>query len=116
MFQVDLSARPSLVYSNNYIKAAQTGGVFSVLHLLSQTIIHTTNFLAGDTRREIDITSDYIEVVHAPSLNALSMIMYNFKVKEVIFRYHFLLADSQDFLAGYQNAINKDDCLKTYAN
>ena len=42
--QVALSARPSLVYSNNDIKAAQTGGGCSVLQLLSLPIVHTTNF------------------------------------------------------------------------
>ena len=48
--QVDLAARPSLVYSNNDIKSAQTGGGSSVLQMLSLTIVHTTIFLSGDYR------------------------------------------------------------------
>ena len=44
IFQVPLKYCPSLVYSKNDIKAAQTGGVFSVLHVLSLPIVHTTNF------------------------------------------------------------------------
>ena len=47
--QVALEAHPSLVYSNNDIKSAQTGGGFNVLQMLSLTIVHTTIFLAGDT-------------------------------------------------------------------
>ena len=49
--QVALVARPSLLYSKNYTKAVQTGGGFIFLKLPSLTIIHTTNVLAGDTRR-----------------------------------------------------------------
>ena len=37
--QVALEACPSLVYSNNDIKSAQTGGGFSFLQLLSLTIV-----------------------------------------------------------------------------
>ena len=48
--QVTLADRPSLVCFNNDIKAAQTGGVFSVLHLISFPIVHTSIFLEGDTR------------------------------------------------------------------
>ena len=69
--KVALADRPSLVYSKNDIKAAQTGGGFSVLQLLSLPIIHTSNFLAGDTRRELDVTITDAEVVSAPSLNVL---------------------------------------------
>ena len=54
--QVALEDSSSLVYSNNVIKAVQTGGGFSVLQMLSLPIFHTTNVLAGDTRREIDLT------------------------------------------------------------
>ena len=43
--QVTLLDRPSLVYSKNDIKAAQNGGGFSVLHLLSFPIVHTNIFL-----------------------------------------------------------------------
>ena len=32
-----------------------------------------------------------------------------------MFRSNFLMADVQDFLAGYQNATNKDNYLKKYA-
>ena len=32
-----------------------------------------------------------------------------------MFQYKFPLADVQDFLAVYQNAMNKDDYLKNYA-
>ena len=48
--QVSLEALPSLVYSKNDIKAAQTGGVFSGLQLLSLSIVYTTNYLAGDNK------------------------------------------------------------------
>ena len=54
--QVALEDCPSLVYYNNDIKEAQTVGMFSVLQLISLTIVHATIFLADDTRREIDIT------------------------------------------------------------
>ena len=69
--QVSLADRPSLVYSNNDTKTAQTGGGFSVLQLLSLLIVHATKVLAVDAA-----------VVSAPSLNAVSMLMYNSKVKE----------------------------------
>ena len=42
--QVALADRPYLVYSNNEIKAAKTGGGFIILKLLSLIIVHTTNF------------------------------------------------------------------------
>ena len=42
--KVALADRPSLEYSNNGIKAAQTGGGFSVLHLLYLSILYTTHF------------------------------------------------------------------------
>ena len=110
-----MAARPSLVYSNNVIKAAQTGGGFSVLQLLSLPIVHTTIFLEGDTRREIDVTIADAAFFRAPSLNALSMLMPNSKAKGEIFRSNFTLANVQEFLAGYQNSMNKDDYLKNYA-
>ena len=44
IFQVDFMDRPSLVYSNKDIKAAQTVGDFSVLNLLSLTIVYATIF------------------------------------------------------------------------
>ena len=56
-----------------------------------------------------------LAVIQAPSINALSMIVSNSKAKEEIFRSNFPLSDVQDFLAGYQNAMNKDDYLKNYA-
>ena len=40
--QVLMEGCPSLMYSKNNIKAVQTGWGFSVLQLLSLTIIHTT--------------------------------------------------------------------------
>ena len=43
------------------------------------------------------------------------MIVSNSKAKEEIFRSNFPLSDVPDFLAGYQNAMNKDDYLKNYA-
>ena len=49
--QVSLAAFPSLVYSNNGIKAAQTGGGLSVLQMISLTIVYKTIFLSGDARR-----------------------------------------------------------------
>ena len=91
--QVSLAAHPSLVYSNNDIKAAQTGGGFSVVQMLSLPIVHTTKFLAGDTRRELDVTITDSAVVRATSLNEISMLMSNFKAKEEMFRSKFLLAD-----------------------
>ena len=72
---VALADCPSLVYLNNYIKALQTGGGFSVLQLLSLPIVHTTIFLAGDTIRDLDETISDTAVVCAPSLNVLSMLM-----------------------------------------
>ena len=47
--QVALEASTSLVYYKNDIKAAQTRGGFSVLHILSLTIFYTTIVLTGDT-------------------------------------------------------------------
>ena len=41
--------------------------------------------------------------------------MSNSKAKEEIFQSKFPLANVQDFLAGYQNAMNKDNYLKNYA-
>ena len=41
--------------------------------------------------------------------------MSNSKAKEEIFWSNFPLSDVQDFLAGYQNAMNKGDYLKKYA-
>ena len=102
------------MYSNNYIKSAQTRGGFSVLQLLSLTIVHTT-FFSGDTRRELDVTIADVEVYYVPSLNALSLLISNSKVKEEIFRSIFPLANVQDFLAGYQNDMNKDGYLKKHA-
>ena len=77
-----MAACPSLVYSNNDIKAAQTGGGFSVLQLLSLPIVHTTNYFAGDTRQELDVAIADVEVVRAPSLNEIYMLMSNSKAKE----------------------------------
>ena len=48
--QVSLVYHPSLVYSKNNIKAAQTGGGFNVIQLLSFLIFHKTNVFAGDAR------------------------------------------------------------------
>ena len=107
--QVNLDAHPSLVYSNNDIKEVQTGGGFSVLHMISLPIVYTTNYLAGDTRRAIDVTISDMAVVQAPSPNVLSILMYKSKAKEEIFWYNFTLANVQDFLAGCKNAMNKDD-------
>ena len=104
--QVALAARPSFVYSNHGIKAAQTAGGFSVLQLLSLPIAHTTNVLSGDTRQELDVTIADTSVIPIPSLNALFMLMSNSKVKEEMFRSNFPLADVQEFLAVYQNAMN----------
>ena len=99
--QVALEDRPSLVYSKNYIKSAQTGGALSVLHMLSLTIVHTTNFLVGDTRGELDVTIADAAVVCVPSLNALSILVSKSKVKEEMFLSNLPLANVQDFLAGY---------------
>ena len=41
--------------------------------------------------------------------------MFNSKEKEEMFKYNFPLADVQDFLAGYQNSMSKDNWLKNYA-
>ena len=79
--QVSLADRTSLVYSNNGIKSAQTGGGFSVLQILSPPIVHTTNVLAGDTRQELDVIIADVEVIRSPSLNALYMLMSNSKAK-----------------------------------
>ena len=43
------------------------------------------------------------------------MLMPNSKAKEEMFRSNFPLADVQNFLAGYQNSMNKEDYLKNYA-
>ena len=109
IFRVALMACTSLVYSNNGIKAAQNGLGFSVLQLISLSIVHRTNFLAGYTRKELDITIYDLAVSYAPSLNEISMIMYNYKEKEDISWYKFLLADVQDLLVGYKNSMNKDE-------
>ena len=113
--QVALEDLNSLVYSKNDIKSAQNGGGFSVLQLLSLPIVYTTNYLAGDNRRDIDETIGDTAVVKAPSLNALYILVYNSKAKEEMFRSNFLLADVQDFLSGYENVMNKDDYLKKNA-
>ena len=80
--QVSFVALPSLVYSNNDIKAEQTGGRFSALQLLSLPIIYATIFLAGDTRRELDLTITDFSVVQSPSLNAFSILVSKSKAKE----------------------------------
>ena len=113
--QVALAARPPLVYSNNYIKAAQIGGGFSVLQLLFLTIVHTSIYLVGDTIRELDVKTAEAGVIHAPYVNALLMLFLNSKAKEEMFRSNFLVSDVQDFLALYQNAMNKDDYLRNYS-
>ena len=112
--QVYLETSPTLVYYNNYIKAAQNGGGFSVLHLIFLSIAHTNNVLAGDNRRELDLAITDVAVILTPSLNELSMIMYNSKEEEEILWYNFMLAEVQDFLSGYQNSMNKDNYLKNY--
>ena len=43
------------------------------------------------------------------------MLMYNSKVKEEILWSNFPLANVQDFLARYQNTMNKDNYLKNNA-
>ena len=106
IWQVALAYRPSLVYSNNGIKAAQTGGGFSVLQLLYPPILYTTTYLTGDTRQELDVTIADTTVVQAPFPNALSIIMSNYKAKEEMLRYNFPLAEVQTFLAGYQDTMN----------
>ena len=70
------------MYSNNDTKAAQTGGGLSVLQMLLLLIVHTTNVLAGDTRRYLDVTIADVAVVFSPSLNSLSMLMYKSRAKE----------------------------------
>ena len=79
--QFSLADRPSLMYSKNDIKAAQTGGGFSVLQLLSLPIVHTTNVLAGDTRRELDLTISDAAVFRTTSLNTISVLVSNSKAK-----------------------------------
>ena len=79
--KVALAYRPSLVYSKNETKAAQPGGRFSILQLISLPIFRTTNVLEGDTRRDIDVTIADVEVVHKLSLNAFYMLMSNYKAK-----------------------------------
>ena len=58
-------------------------------------------FLAGDTILDLDATISDTEVVCAPSLNALFILIYNSKAKEEIFWSNFMLANIQDFLVGY---------------
>ena len=84
--------------------------------MLSLTIVYTTIILSGDDRLEMDLTIADAEVIQAPSINALSMIVSNSKAKEQIFRSNFPLSDVQEFLSGYQNAMNKDDYLKNFTN
>ena len=83
--QVALADRTSLVYSNNDTKASLTVGGFSVLHMLSLSIVYTTIGLAGDTRKELDVTITDASVVQETSLNVLYMLMSNisnYKAKE----------------------------------
>ena len=40
--------------------------------------------------------------------------MYNSKAEEELLWSNFILADAQDFIAGYQNSMNKDNYLKKY--
>ena len=70
------------MYSKNDIKAAQTGGGFSVLQLLSLPIVYKNNYLEVDNRWYIDVTIAETEVFQATSINAISMIMYKSKAKE----------------------------------
>ena len=79
--QVALEDFSSLVYSNNDIKAAQPGGGFSVLQMLSLTIVHATKFLVGDTRQEIDATISDAVAVSTPSLNDLFILISNSKAE-----------------------------------
>ena len=72
-------------------------------------------FLAGDTRRELDVTIADTEVVCAPYINEIYMLMSNSKTKEENFRSNFPMVDVQDFLAGYKNSMKNDDYLKNYA-
>ena len=109
IYQVALAARPSLIYSNNDIKSAQTGKGFNVLQLISLPILHINNVLVGDTRRELDVTISDVAVVRSPSINSLSMLMSNSRVKVEMVRSNFLLDGVQNFLAGHKNAMNKDD-------
>ena len=83
--------------------------------MISLSIVHTTNYFADDTRRELDVTIADAAVVRTPSFNELSMLMSNYKAKEEMFRYNFPMAEVQTFLAGYQDTMNKDDYLKNYA-
>ena len=112
--QVYLETSPTLVYYNNYIKAAQNGGGFSVLHLIFLSIAHTNNVLAGDTRLELDVNITDVAVNLIPSLNEISVIMYNSKEEEEMFWSNFMLDDVQDFLSGYQNSMNKYNYLLNY--
>ena len=105
---------PSFLYYNNYIKAAQNGGGFSVLKLLFLSIVHTNNVLEGDTRRELDVTITDVAVILAPSIHELSVLMYNSKTEEEMVWSKFMLANVQDCLSGHQNAMNKDTYLKKY--
>ena len=103
-----------MLYCNNCIKEAQNGRGFSVLQLLFLPIVLTNNVLAGDTRRELDLAITDMAVIFAPSLNELSIIMYNSREEEEIFWSNFMLAEAQDFLSGYQNSMNKYNYLKKY--
>ena len=82
MLQVALDACPTLVYSNNEIKAMQTGGGFSVLQMLSLPIVHTTYLVSVDTIQDLDVTIFDAAVVFETSMNALYMLMFNSKAKE----------------------------------
>ena len=77
-----MADNPSLLYYKNYIREAKNGGGFSVLQLLFLSIVHANNFLAGDTRQELDLGITDVAVIFAPSLNELSMIKYNSKEEE----------------------------------
>ena len=59
--------------------------------MISLSIVHTTNFLAGDTRRELDVTIADAAVVRTPSFNELSMLMSNYKAKKEMFLSKFVL-------------------------
>ena len=83
--------------------------------MISLHIVHTTIVLVVDTRRDLDVTISYAEVVCAPSFNEMYMLISNSKAKEEMFRSNFPLANVQYFLAGYQNSMNKEDYLKNYA-
>ena len=71
--------------------------------------------MAGDNRKEIDVTIADAEVICAPSLNAFSVLVSKCKAKEENFRSNFPMVDVQDFLAGYKNSMKNDDYLKNYA-